>query len=212
MDNQEMREVVESLIRFGREAAETGLLASTSGNVSLRHDERLVISAAGAYLGALTEDDLSVVDLSSGERLSGPPPSLEVEIHRRVCLARPGVGAVLHCQSRAATLLACSEDAPSNIDFIPEIPAYVRAHAYVPYDSPGSGDLATSVGRAFEDPEVTVVQLVNHGQVVIGANRETTVRRAVFFELGCWMATQGRPLRVLPEQEARILRGYARDC
>ncbi len=202
-----MLETFDSLLRFGREVAEADLLASTCGNASLRDGDRLVISASGAYLGELTKEDVAVVDMTSGTHLAGPAPSMEVEIHREVCLRRPEVGAVLHCQSRAATLLACCEDPPRNLDFIPEIPAYVRAHTYVPYHSPGTGSLAASVRRAFEDPQVTVVQMVNHGQVVIGADRQEALRRATFFELGCWMATQGRKLRTIPEKDARILRG-----
>jgi L-fuculose-phosphate aldolase len=206
-----MQETLDAAIRFGRAVADAGLLASTCGNASLRDGERLVISASGAHLGALTAGDLSVVDVADGRHRSGPRPSMEVEIHRGVCLSRPGVEAVLHCQSRAATLLACAEDPPASIDFIPEIPAYVRAHAYVPYHPPGSERLAEDVRRAFEDPEVTVVQMVNHGQVVIGATWEAVVRRATFFELGCWMAVQGLRLRVIPGEDVRTLRGYARD-
>ncbi len=202
-----MLETFDSLLRFGRDVADADLLASTCGNASLRDGERLVISASGAYLGELTKADIAVVDMPSGKHLSGPAPSMEVEIHREVCLRRPDVGAVLHCQSRAATLLACCENPPRNLDFIPEIPAYVRAHAYVPYHSPGTGNLAASVCRAFEDPEVTVVQMVNHGQVVIGADRKSALRAATFFELACWMATQGRKLSVIPEKDAKILRG-----
>ncbi len=202
-----MLEIFDSLLRFGRDVAEADLLASTCGNASLRNGDRMVISASGAYLGGLTKEDVAVVDLPSGKHLSGPAPSMEVEIHREICLRRPDVGAVLHCQSRAATLLACCEDPPRNLDFIPEIPAYVRAHAYVPYHSPGTGDLATAVCRAFDDPEVTVVQMVNHGQVIIGNDRETALRRATFFELACWMATQGQKLSVIPEKDARALRG-----
>ena len=87
----------------------------------------------------------------------------------------------------------------------------MRAHAYVPYATPGSAPLAKSVARAFEDPEVTVVQMHNHGQVVIGSSWRTAVRRATFFELACWMATQGRPLRTIPAEAAALLRSYARD-
>lgn len=206
-----MQQTFDSLITFGKAVADAGLLTSTCGNAGLRVGSHFAISASGAYLGNLTDADIAVVELDDGHRLSGPEPSMELGIHRSVCLTRPRTHAVLHCQSRYATLLACSVDPPRNLDFIPEIPAYVRAHAYVPYHSPGGGDLAASVRLAFEDPEVTVVQMVNHGQVVIGATWEAAVRRATFFELACWMATRGRQLNVIPEEDAKILRGYSRD-
>lgn len=200
------------MIRFGKAVAGGGLVESSSGNVSVRLDaERMLVSASGCELGALTQEHVSVVSLRDGNAMQGPEPSLERELHRRVYAVRETVQAVLHCQSRAATLLACREDPPANLDFIPEVPAYVRAHAYVPYATPGSEKLADSVSRAFEDPEVTVVQMRNHGQVVIGSTWREAVRRAAFFELACWMATRGQPLTTIPPDLAAVLRSYARD-
>jgi len=194
-----MERAFEDLIRFGRAVVDAGLLSSTCGNASVRDGDRLVIT-------------LAVVELASGRQVSGRKPSMEVEIHRRAYDARPGTEAVLHCQSRAATLLACHRQPPASLDFIPEVPAYVRRHAYVPYHNPGSDELAAAVRAALEDPEVTVVQMTNHGQIIIGAGPGEVVRRATFFELACWMATQGLPLRTIPEEDIRALRDYARDA
>ena len=119
----------------------------------------MLVSASGCELGALTQEHVSVVALKDSDVIQGPEPSLEKGLHRRVYTMRETAQAVLHCQSRAATLLACHDDPPANLDFIPEVPAYVRAHAYVPYATPGSEELAESVARAFEDREVTVVQM-----------------------------------------------------
>lgn len=203
---------IRDLIDFGTAVAEGGLVESSSGNVSIRLDEaRMLVSASGCELGALTQEDVSVVALKDGNVIEGPEPSLEKELHRRVYTAREAVQAVLHCQSRAATLLACQADPPANLDFIPEVPAYVRAHAHVPYATPGSEELADSVARAFGDPEVTVVQMRNHGQVIIGSSWRKAVRRAAFFELACWMASRGSSLRTISPDEAALLRNYARD-
>jgi len=188
------------------------LLTSTSGNASVRlGDDRMVVTAARSELGNLTPDDVTVLALDDGTILEGPEPSLESDLHRGVYRVRPGARSVLHCQSRYATLIACLENPPTDLDFIPEVPAYVRAHAYVPYATPGSQELAESVARALEDPEVTVAQLCNHGQVIVGANWQKTVRRGVFFELACWMATRGMPLRTISPAEVDLLRDYARD-
>lgn len=200
------------LIEFGRAVHGAGLAESTSGNVSLRLDgQRMLVSATGSGLVELTPERSTAVALADGAVLQGPAPSLERELHRRVYLKRAAVRAVLHCQSPDATLLACMEQPPADLNFVPEIPAYVRAHAYVPYATPGSDALARSVARAFEDPEVTVVQMRNHGQVVIGSSWRKAVRRAVFFELACRMASRGAPLRTIPDEAVAELRSYARD-
>lgn len=210
--SQDEERAFEALAAFGRKAADRGLLASTCGNASVRIGQHyMAISASGAALESLTPAGIAVVDLRDGSTVRGGKASMEAELHRRTYVARPATGAVLHCQSRAATLLSCMEDPPSNLDLIPEIPAYVRAHAYAPYAQPGSSELAESVARALANPEVTVVQMVNHGQVVIGATWQKVVRRAVFFELACDMASSGLRLRRIPAKYAAELREYARD-
>ena len=202
----------DALVRFGQAVLQERLAASTCGNVSVRLDkDRFVISASGAQIGCLGLDTVAIVSLADGKGLAGPKPSMETELHRRAYLARPTVGAVLHCQSPAATLFACDPLAPQNLDFIPEIPAYVRKFAQVPYAAPGSNELAHSVTTALADPDVTVVQMRNHGQVIIGSSWENAVRRGVFFEMACWMALQGRVLQPIPEADAAHLRTYARD-
>jgi ribulose-5-phosphate 4-epimerase/fuculose-1-phosphate aldolase len=67
-------------------------------------DDTLLISASGSTLGCLVADDLATVRISDGARLLGPKPSMETELHRRIYRARPEVRAILHGQSRAATL------------------------------------------------------------------------------------------------------------
>jgi ribulose-5-phosphate 4-epimerase/fuculose-1-phosphate aldolase len=205
-------EAIRDLIDFGKAVSDSGLAESSSGNVSVRLDEeRMLVSGSGCELQALTQEHASVIALQDGNVMQGPKPSLERELHRRVYTVRKTVQAILHCQSRAATLLACHDDPPTNLDFIPEVPAYVRAHAYVPYATPGSEELAESVARAFEDPAVTVVQMRNHGQVIIGSTWRKTIQRAAFFELACWMATRGAPLQTISPDQAALLRTYSRD-
>ncbi len=202
----------DALIQFGHAVLRERLTASTCGNVSVRLDaDRFVISASGVEVGCLALDTLSIVSLRDGTRLAGPPPSVESDLHRRVYLSRPNVGAVLHGQSPAATLLGCDDTAPDNLHFIPEIPTYIRKFVLVPYAAPGSADLANAVAEAFGDRDVTLVQMRNHGQVIIGATWQNVVRRGTCFELACWMALQGRVLRSLPDAEVARLRESARD-
>lgn len=206
-----MDQRIDDLIRFGRAASDAGLMSSTCGNASLRLDgDRMLITASGAPLAALTPDVLSVVALEDGVHLTGPHPSMEAEIHRRAYLRRPDANAVLHCQSQGATLLACMQDPPRNLDLIPEIPAYVRRHAYAPWAAPGSLALADGVEHALLDPDVTVVQMVNHGQVILGSTWSQAIRRGTFFELAAWMASRGVPLRTIPQADADALRAMTR--
>ena len=203
---------IAALIDFGRQALAAGLLTSTCGNASVRvGQDMLAITASGAALGGCTHRDVLIVALKTGAVVYGTgKPSMELDLHRHACLRRPSIRAVLHGQSRCATLLACMVDPPRNLDFLPEIPAYVRHHALVDWALPGSPALAESVTAALADPDVTVVQLRNHGQVTIGATPAEVLRRASFFELAAFMATSGAPLTTIPAADAQALREYGR--
>lgn len=208
-----MKDVVRQLVEFGRRAADARLLASTCGNVSMRlPDDLFLISATGCSLGEMHEDEVAVIALADGKVVAGARPSVETEMHRRILADRPDAGAVLHCQSFAATLLCCHPDPPRNLDFIPEIPSVIGSHAEVPFSLPGSNELAESVARAFRNPQVSVVQMRNHGQVVVGSTWREVLRRAQFFELACHIATHGTPVEPIPAELAAILRDRSRHC
>ncbi|TNF32249.1 MAG: class II aldolase/adducin family protein [Deltaproteobacteria bacterium] len=203
----------DALVRFAHAAAESGLLASTCGNASVRvGPDRMLVTASGSSLATLTRADIALVSLADGAPEGGPRPSMEVGFHRRAYRERPQANAVLHCQSRAATILACAVDPPANLDFVPEVPAYVRRHAYADWAPPGTEALADAVGRALAaDPAVTVVQLRNHGQVIVGGSWQAVIRRGVFFEMACGIATSGVAVRPIPDADAQALRDLCGD-
>ena len=168
------------------------------------------VSASGSELGGLNLVDVAFVS-RGGQHVEGPRPSVETELHRVCYELRPAAGAVLHCQSPSATVLACLKEPPTNLDFIPEIPAYVRRFAHIGYHAPGSAALVAAIRGALADPEVTIVQMGNHGQLILGSTWEKVIRRAGFFELAAWMFLKGGEMRTIPEHEAAALRSADRD-
>lgn len=209
-DRKESLDPIEAraeLVRFSHASARAGLMGSTCGNASLKIDaHRFLITGTGTELAHLRDNEIALVSIDDGRHLDGPLPSVEAELHRLVYAGRASARAILHCQSRAATLAACMVEPPENLDFIGEIPAYVGRFASVPFLMPGSPELAQAVAVAFADPEVTTVQMRNHGQVLIGSSWAKAIRRGVFFELACWMAVQGVPLTRIPTEQADELR------
>ncbi|HEY7010881.1 MAG TPA: class II aldolase/adducin family protein, partial [Jatrophihabitantaceae bacterium] len=73
--------------------AAAGLVVGTAGNVSVRHGERVSLTAKGVALADVTADEVSVVALD-GEVLTGSPTS-ELELHLAI-YRRYGAGAVVH--------------------------------------------------------------------------------------------------------------------
>ncbi len=212
MPDARITTAIDQLIGFGRQAQRRGLLTSTCGNASVRvGDDLLAVTASGSAIGSCSASDIVVVDLQTGGVVHGDGrPSMETDLHRHACLSRPDVRAVLHGQSPNATLLACMRDPPRDLDLLPELPAYVRKHAYVDWAMPGSEALCVAVTEALADPDVTVVQMRNHGQIAVGATPAEVLRRAEFFELACFIAASGARLHTIPAEDGARLRSYGR--
>ncbi len=83
-----------------------GWVRATSGNFSARVGEtRVLISASGRDKGSLTQADFLVVDLLGRPERPGGQPSAETPLHCAL-YRRPGVEAVAHTHSVAATVLS----------------------------------------------------------------------------------------------------------
>jgi ribulose-5-phosphate 4-epimerase/fuculose-1-phosphate aldolase len=217
------------LVEAAREADRRGLVLSSSGNFSVRlGEDRLAITASRACLGMLRREDLVVLDLQPETAASSTPggtaapsrvepgrrPSAETPMHRLVYAEQPRAGCILHFQSPAATALACGAGPLPDLAFIPEIPVYIRKIGDAPYFPPGSEALARAVAEAFRDGDVRLVQLRNHGQVVIGDTPAQVLERGTFFELAariCLLAEGPRPLRRFSPAEMKTLLSYRKD-
>src|ERR1700722_3516785 len=86
----------------------TGLNQGTSGNISARHGETMLISPSATPYDVLTPDMIAAMPID-GEYGSwtGPlKPSTEWRFHLDIMKARPDVGAIVHTHSTYATVLA----------------------------------------------------------------------------------------------------------
>jgi L-fuculose-phosphate aldolase len=91
------------VVAVGREMLRLGLVSGTSGNVSARAGDRVLITPSALPYGEMEEDD--VVTLSHGGAvLEGTrEPSTERRVHLAVYAARPDAGALVHSHSVHAT-------------------------------------------------------------------------------------------------------------
>jgi methylthioribulose-1-phosphate dehydratase len=105
------------LIAAGERFYRNGWLFGTSGNLSGRCENTLVISASGCDKGALSEIDF--VELSTeGELLravDGRRPSAETSIHLALYDCMPSINAILHVHTPASTKLKATGKYPSEV-------------------------------------------------------------------------------------------------
>jgi len=185
-----------------RLAAE-GLLIGTAGNMSVRDGDRILVTASGAVLGDLTEDD--VVDATDGRATS------EVELHLAIYDAYDA-GAVVHTHAPVSTAASTVLDELPCIHYQQLLlGGEIRV---APYATFGTPELATSVKVALDGRAAAL--MANHGSVTRGARLDEAVENALLLE---WLCTVFRDARQLGEprtlgkeqQEDVILAAIARN-
>ena len=98
----EAESAAQTVIAAGARAAGRGWVPATSGNFSVRVDARRVaITATGTDKGALSEEDVLVVDLDGHPH---PRASAESALHFAIYRTVANAGAVLHVHSLNAVL------------------------------------------------------------------------------------------------------------
>ena len=153
----------ELLAAASRGVAASGYVVGTAGNLSLRVDDRVVVTPTGGNLGELTAEMMTVVDMD-GRVVDGElAPTSELPLHLSVYQAT-GAGAVAHAHALASTAVSCTCDELPAIHYtILELGGAIRV---APYATFGSAELAANVTAALEGRVAALMQ--NHGSVAYG--------------------------------------------
>ena len=158
------REVIETALEMER----LGINQGTSGNISARWQDGLLITPSGVPYAELQTQDIVwlPLDVSDDAKVfEQSRPSTEWRFHRDILRSRPEINAVVHTHSNAATALAIHSR---------EIPAhhYMVAVAggnsirCAPYATFGSQALSEHTLTALKDR--TACLLAHHGVIAIG--------------------------------------------
>jgi ribulose-5-phosphate 4-epimerase/fuculose-1-phosphate aldolase len=199
---------VREFVRAARDVARHRLVRCSSGNLSWRLGDGLVlIKASRSWMADATERDVCVVRLEDGEVLRGGRPSVETGMHLAVLRRRPDVNVVLHFQTSFATTLACRRGRRPDYNVIPEIPFYIGPDAHIRYYPPGTPALAGAVADALAEGDL--VQMDNHGQVTVAADFAHAIQNACFFELACETIVRNGPVSHPIRPSCRPCKGNA---
>lgn len=205
MDERELRE---RMAAHGQSLYDRGLTPGSSGNISVRLPDGVLITPTNSCLGRLDPDAISRLN-SDGELLSGKPPSKEAFLHLAYYRSRPKETAVVHLHSTWSVAASCLADVdPDNV--LPAITAYyvmrVGRLPRVPYFPPGDGGLAAAVEAAVK--EARGVLLANHGPVIGAADLDSAVYAAEELEetAKLYLLLRGLPTRFLSAAEQSELR------
>ena len=170
------------LAAAGARLAALGLSPGSSGNLSVRIDDRVLITPTGADLAEVDPDGLSVLALD-GTHLDGPRPSKEFPLHGAFYRRDDATRAVVHLHARNATAVSCLPPWSARSAVPPLTPYFVMRVGQtplIPYAPPGDADQAEAL--ALLPFPLRAALLQNHGPVLAGPTMARAVDAAVELE------------------------------
>ncbi|MFF4395489.1 class II aldolase/adducin family protein [Streptomyces sp. NPDC001480] len=205
----------DALVATARRTVADGLVVGTSGNVSVRVGDTVLVTPSGVPYDRLTPHDVTGVDLTGRQVLGSLVPTSELPMHLAVYRTTDAaaVRAVVHTHAVHATAVST---------LVTELPAVhymtcalggpVRVAPYATY---GTEELAENMLRALVDRSGCLLQ--NHGTITYGATLDQAYDRTAQLEWMCrlWLTASSvpglTPSLLTPEQLAAVgekLRGY----
>jgi L-fuculose-phosphate aldolase len=177
-----------------------GLNQGTSGNISVRVGNRILLTPSGIPYDDMTIDQIVEMDFD-GVYYGPCRPTSEWRFHRDILASRPEAGTVIHTHSMFSTTIACLRR---------DIPALHYMIAMAGGDSIRCADYATFGSKALSEAALKALQgrsaclLANHGLIVLGPTLKKTMALAVEVETLAaqyWRTLQAGSATILDKQE-----------
>ncbi len=170
-----------ALVTLYRELAQRGMNTGSSGNVSARTTDGMLITPSGCSAETLRESGLVAMSLD-GTVPGDATPSSEWSMHAGIYRAYPSASWLVHTHADACTALACLNEGLPGFHYM--VTRFgggdVRCAPYVTFGTPALARLAVAAleGR-------TACLLANHGMVVLGRDADDALAGAVLLETLC---------------------------
>ena len=218
-----MRDTVEKawsdVVATARRTVADGLVVGTSGNVSARVGDLVLVTPTGVPYDRLGPDDAVAVDLADGRQVRGTlRPTSELPMHLAVYRAT-AARAIVHTHAPHATAVSTLVGELPLIHYMAAAlggPVLVAGYALY-----GSDALAHEVLAALRDGR-TGCLMRNHGTLTHGGTLDEAYDRTAQLEWMCRVWLLARPAgaasepHTLSQQEldqvAEKLRGYGQDA
>lgn len=202
-----LEELREDVYRALMGLPENGLVMGTSGNVSGRKGNRVVIKPSGVAYDELSPSNLSVVDLN-GEVIEGElRPSVDTPAHLHIYNSVEDLRGIVHTHSTYATAFAAMDK---------DIPLYlteggdlfgtgIPVSDYVP---PGDEAIGEQFSAKAAGDEIKALLMKQHGVFTAGPAPKDALKAAVTVEhiakVSYVAETGGDPSRIPPEEGKRL--------
>ncbi|HLW28032.1 MAG TPA: 3-oxo-tetronate 4-phosphate decarboxylase [Kiloniellales bacterium] len=200
----------ERIALHGRSLFERGYGCGSSGNISVRLEDGILVTPTNSSMGRLDPARISKLDWEGG-LVSGDKPSKEAFLHLAMYQERPEEKAVVHLHSTHSVAVSCLAEIDPE-DVLPPITAYyvmrVGKLPLLPYYRPGDMALAEAVRAAARQHRAML--LANHGPVVAGKDLEAAVYAAEELEetARLFLLLRGERTRFLTQEQIADLKTH----
>lgn len=168
------------IVAAGRRMLELGLTHGTSGNISARRDEGMLITPSNVAYDTMVAGDIVALSVR-GEPLTASTrrASTEWRLHGGVYVTRADVNAVVHTHSPYATALSCTRRGIPAFHYMVAVAGGddIPCTEYAPF---GSGELACHAAGALLKRDACL--LANHGVIAVGSSVEAALSLALEVE------------------------------
>lgn len=161
----EILDAKQQIIQTGRKLGAKNMSPGTSGNISMRFSENILISASGTCLYELNEDGIVLMDTESKVLDGSRKPSSEKHLHAKIYNMRPDINAIVHCHAPyVSTFAVCHK--PLSRPIISENVFYFGEIPLAEYAMPSSDELVENTAKFFDMHDA--VLMANHGIIIGG--------------------------------------------
>ncbi|MEM1063545.1 MAG: 3-oxo-tetronate 4-phosphate decarboxylase [Planctomycetota bacterium] len=202
------RDLREQIAEHGRSLFDRGLTAGSSGNISVKLPDGMLVTPTNSCLGRLDPDRIAKVTFD-GHHVEGDKPSKEAFLHLAMYRRRESSEAVVHLHSTWSVAVSCLAEVDED-DVLPAITAYyvmrVGKLPLVPYFPPGDEALAEAVEAAAVTSRS--VLMANHGPIVASKNLDSAVYAVEELEetAKLFLMLRGLPTRFLTDTQVAELK------
>jgi L-fuculose-phosphate aldolase len=200
-DREKRQSIIDACLRMNT----LGINQGTSGNISLRHGEGMLITPTSTPYEAMKPEQIVYMHLD-GNHDPAQRPSSEWRFHRDILKARPEVQAIVHAHPPYSTMLAIMGMEIPPVHYMVAVAGgdTIRCSPYATF---GTQELSEHAVRALEGR--TACLLAHHGMIAVGPSLPKAMWLAVEVETlarqyhGCLQI--GTP-PLLPKEEIEKVR------
>lgn len=203
-----IQEAKNQIVEYSKRLYNTQMVSVFEGNISIRLEDRFVITPTHTDKNILTPEMLVEIN-ENGEVLNpecGKNVSTEWKMHIEAYRVRKDINAIIHCHSPYATAYAMCGKAIEPKGLTEAIEVF-REIPLVPYGRPGTPDIAAGFKEIL--PEHDAALLEAHGVIILDAELPEAYAKAEAVEKIARMEFIASLLggeKSLPEAEISVLK------